>query len=521
VLTPAVTVPEFLGFRDAVVSECVGALPSRDRCNISFPQFACKRLGSYNHNLANLQQAVERRVFTVEDKINGGFRLCPKPVPRIWDSMWQYGKRVADMVRSKGVKRLTAEAFLAQCPRHNMAAYRKALDSARLKGVQRCHSWIFPFVKNEKVDVTKACRLISPRHKVYNVELGRFTRAIEEEVYRAIGRAWGDVEHRENTVAKGMTVEQVAWAMRQKWLDFDDPVGVGLDASRFDQHVSREALVWEHGVYLSIFNENKYLRKLLHMQLENKFVVKMDGQKFEFEVDGTRMSGDMNTALGNCLIMSMLVLAWCESVGVRARLINNGDDCVVFMERADYDRFMEGLPLWFEDRGFEMKVEEPVDVFERLEFCQMKPVWAGKWVMVRNIDAALTKDTMALGVVDRVGLLRWIHAVGTCGWSLYGDIPIYNSLYAAMMRNGVASSIKFSSLFDNSGLIRLGKRPRIRIGDSVQTRDATRLSFQRAFGITVQHQREVESYLDAWHGVGEVRTGMPLYAGLHHVSLGK
>jgi len=229
----------------------------------------------------------------------------------------------------------------------------------------------------------------------------------------------------------------------------------------------------------------------------------------------------MNTALGNCLIMSMLVKAWADTCGVYCKLINNGDDCVVFMERSDLARFSDGLDAWFLARGFEMKVEEAVSEFEAIEFCQMHPVKADGWVMVRNLHSALTKDVMALGCTTLHEYACWLHAVGTCGWSLYGDMPIFSALYEAMMRNGVASNMKFASLMENSGMIRLGKRPRIRLGDEVAIRPRTRLSFQRAFGPTVMQQIEVEQYLHAWNGMTDILPAVGKVVGLSCLSFGK
>jgi len=511
-----------LGFRDAAVSEDVGMyVVTKDRYNICIPEFVGKPLSNFNHNEDNLMEAVERRIFTVSDGA-GGFVSCPKAKVGAWDEMYELKEVLVQLAATiTNIRKATYDEFIASRPARTKAAYARAVDKAKVGGVQKSHSTIHPFVKNEKVDPTKACRLISPRHKIYNIEAGRYLWVVEKPLYKAMGRVWGDQPGRENTIAKGMTVEQIGSAMREKWDFFDDPVGVGLDAVRFDQHVGVPALKWEHAVYLGCFGEDAFLRKLLHWQLKNKFVVRIDGLRYVFEVQGTRMSGDMNTALGNCLIMSMLVFAWCRHVRIVAKLINNGDDCVVFMERRDLAAFSAGLADWFLAKGFEMKVEPAVDEFEKIEFCQMHPVCVGgQWVMVRNVFTAMTKDTMALGVVDLDGYKRWIHAVGTCGFSLYGDMPIYRSLYQAMIRNGIASNVNKTSLFDNSGMVRLSKVPRVRLEDRQGVLDETRLSFQRAFGVTVWHQRETEELFDAWRGVSPLTHGV-IYSGLHHLSYGK
>lgn len=492
-LEAAITTDFPVGFRNAVHSNIVGQTTSKDRCYMTLPPLICSRLGSYNNNLSNLSQAVERRVYTVSDG-SGGFVDCPKPTTTF---DFEFCKELATHYTGRR-ERLTGDEFLSHCPRHSRKAYQRAVLQNAISGCNRAHAWIFPFVKNEKVDVSKACRLISPRHKRFNVELGRYTRAVEEELYRALGRAWGDEVTQENTIAKGMTITQIGAAISQKWHAFKCPVAVGLDASRFDQHVSRQCLVWEHQFYKELFPGDEYLQFLLRQQLDNTFVVKSGSDKYQFTVNGTRMSGDMNTALGNCIIMSSLVLLYCRHVGVAAKLINNGDDCVVFMESGDYHRFASQLDGWFLALGFEMKVEEPVYELEQIEFCQMHPIRVGNSVvMVRNVTSAFSKDVMSLGSTDIKHYRHWLYAVGQCGTSLYGDMPLFKALYAFMMREGTPSKIGFDSQLYNSGFMRLGKVVRCRAEQNYTVRPATRISFQLAFGITVREQLEVEQYLDS------------------------
>jgi len=519
VLVAATTTDFPIGFRNAVVTPALGTNFSKRRHFIAMPEYAVKTLGAYNNDLPNLSQAVERRVFTVERSTDNGkvYVECPKPIGNPFVRI-----NVDDVLKHFDMShaaRMDYASFLKQCPAHARSGYAKAIQQNIMEGVRKSHSWIFPFVKYEKVDISKACRLISPRHKRYNVELGRYTRAIEEEMYRALSRAWGDDEDNLCTVAKGMTVVQIAAAIRSKWEMFVDPVAVGLDASRFDQHVSRQALQYEHQYYNKLFNCG-FLRRLLSWQLKNHFVVKLDGFKYEFDVDGTRMSGDMNTALGNCILMCTLVLKYVSELGIKAKLINNGDDCVVFMERSDVDRFIATLDAWFLEFGFEMKVEPMVDVFEEIEFCQMHPVHTTEWVMVRSPAAALTKDVMSLGSRSTYQYLQWLRAVGQCGYSLYGDMPVYSSFYRSLVKLGLDSNIRNNNLLSNSGFFRLSRLPRIRNMEATTITDNARLSFQRAFGVTVREQRELETCFENSSIHQELQTALMVYPQLHILAHG-
>jgi len=337
-------------------------------------------------------------------------------------------------------------------------------------------------------------RLIQPRSPVYNLALGRYTRRVEEELYHALSVLW-DVEESEKVVMKGLTVEEVAAQLRRNWDYFPQSVAVGLDASRFDQHVSVDALKWEHRIYRRIFNECPELAALLKCQLHGHGMAFLDSCRVDYETEGCRSSGDMNTALGNCIIMSSLVWLYCKDKGVNARLANNGDDCLVFMDRRQLAQFQGGLAQWFAEFGFTMTVEEPVYTFERCEFCQARPVWSGcEWVMCRIPQTAVSKDVMGLACSTVREYQQWSYGVGMGGLSLYGDFPLFGALYRRMVETGVPSGIRGSLLLADSGFTRMSMRPR-RHAQRTTVDDECRLSFYRAFGITPDVQLEFEHYV--------------------------
>jgi hypothetical protein len=185
-------------------------------------------------------------------------------------------------------------------------------------------------------------------------------------------------------VAKGFNAEQTAQILHEKFSRFLDPVVVGLDASRFDQHVCEEMLKWEHSVYKGYYPRERELSKLLNMQLHNRGNCITPDGKLVYEVDGTRASGDVNTALGNCLISAAILWTYLHKCRITsADVFINGDDVIVFLERNKSHTFIAGVPTFYGKLGFRMKVEPPVDVMESIEFCQTHPVYDGsKWVMV-------------------------------------------------------------------------------------------------------------------------------------------
>jgi len=421
--------------------------------------------------------------------------------------------RLASRVREFGtVEPLTIDQFVEQCPSNKRALYAEAGKTYATRGWSKKDSRIKAFVKFEKLNFTKkndpAPRIIQPRTPVFNIALGRFTRRIEEEMYKALARDWDD-DFGGKVVMKGLTVEEVADQIRNKWSKFHTPCAVGLDASRFDQHVSRDALKWEHSIYNMIFGHNPELRALLRCQLNNEGYAFIDGHKLTYKTSGTRASGDMNTSLGNCIIMCSLVREYVRSLNIHAEFINNGDDCVLFIEKRDLPK-LNNLAEWFLDYGFEMEVEPPVYEIEHIVFCQAQPVLVDramdKYVMVRQPEAALGKDAMCLSATDERKFRQWSYQVGVGGLALYGDMPIYKELYLAYKRNGIDSNVHNSLLVSDSGFMRMARQI-VRGNEHSVISDDTRVSFFKAFGILPSIQVDTEN-----------RLRMMEYNGLHHHS---
>nr|QXN75442.1 MAG: RNA-dependent RNA polymerase [Grapevine-associated tombus-like virus 1] len=297
---------------------------------------------------------------------------------------------------------------------------------------------------------------------------------------------------------KGMNASQVGAEFSRKWeaLGGDGvAVAIGLDASRFDQHVSVEALRWEHEFYLSICSDPKYrkqLRRWLGWQLENVGYGNCHDGSLKYKVDGTRCSGDMNTGLGNCLIASCLLIAYCEERGLKFELANNGDDCVVFIHKRNLAKFSAGLSHWFLEMGFNMVVEEPVFELEKVVFCQAQPVFDGaSWTMVRDPRTCVAKDCVSLKPWrNEKEYSSWIKCVGLSGTSLAGGIPVLDAFYRSFVRaGGAAKPLSLSDPTIGGGLFIASKGMKRR---DLSISDAARYSFWRAFDISPDEQVCIE-----------------------------
>jgi hypothetical protein len=447
-------------------------------------------MGVHNSTIVNLERGVLERVFFVKE--DGKFVRPPQPIPKAFSLRLSTFRSI--LLRCVPTTTPTSrEKFPLYYRGRKRTIYEKAVASLARRDVDSTDAQIKCFVKAEKINFTAkkdpAPRIISPRDPRYNVAVGCYLKHIEHMLYGAIAKAFG-----ETTVSKGLNVEDVASLLWKKWASMDDPVAIGLDASRFDQHVSRDALQWEHSIYNGIYHD-PFLAKMLSWQLNNKCRGWTRDGFLKYTTDGTRMSGDMNTAMGNCLIMCGLLYSYSQERGARIKLVNNGDDCVVIVNRKDLPKFERGLVAWFREMGFTMKVDQHVDVFEKIQFCQMQPVHDGsKYVMVRNPVVSIAKDSISIKPLDSLSMFqKWIGAVGEGGVSLTGGIPILQSFYCCLERGSGGKRLRDDPTME-TGWWYLSRGMSRKVTKISQR---ARFSFYLAFGIGPAYQIAIEEYYDS------------------------
>lgn len=458
-------------------------------------------LGVFNNNVDTVERALVERYFLCKD--GDEFRPALHVRPGAFDrpGLADFRRQVLSHMPHLPVLSRSATVDLFRGSKRRV--YEAADASLMLDPVSVQDARLTSFAKFEKLDVGKAPRLINPRSPRFNLELARYLKHAEHHYFRAINKAWG--ARTRATVIKGYDARVAAAILRDKWNLFEDPVAVGLDATKFDMHVSMQALRYEHSFYTALFPGRQGLRRLLQWQLRNRGTAYCADGTVKFEMRGTRSSGDMNTSLGNCVLMCAMIWEWCENAGVDAELANNGDDCVVIMERKALARFLSGCDGYFRRLGFAMTVEEAVDVFEQIEFCQTHPVWTvNGWVMVRNHRTTLQKDLMCLLSIPNADVYgRWLGAVGECGLAATHGVPVQQGWYSMIRRCGLRPRTSdFDAAFHNtSWLMR-----RFEGVDDV-TPEA-RVSYYYAFGVLPDEQRELEA-LWGRTSVGEFVAGTP------------
>lgn len=456
----------------------------------------------HNNSLVNLVRALAERVMYSVDE-NGAY--VRKIVPRrgvIRRRLGNFRSLVVHYCHVPPRRNLmeTLELYRGR----KRADMERAVASLMIEPITQRDARTKPFVKgNEKREMLGATlsdtpdplpRVIQCRNPRYVISCAQWLKELEKPVFSAIARAWGEV-----TVAKGLNADQTGRLVHRKYNSFSDCAMVGLDASKFDKHVSVEMLQWEHSVYTALHRHDPELAQLLSWQLSNRGTGNTPEGKVRYSVKGCRMSGDINTSLGNCLIMCALVHAYSEFCGVHTKLINNGDDCVVFMNRRDVPRFGRGLETWFREMGFLMQVEEPVYEIEKMVFCQTQPVWVnGNYRMVRNPRVAAAKDCRTVVDISRESAARkWAAAVGDCGASLTDGIPISREYYSCMQRFGGRDKGSIEQHPAMESGMQFMARGMVDRGTAISAQ--TRYSFWLAFGVLPDQQRCIENYYRNTH----------------------
>jgi hypothetical protein len=445
----------------------------------------------HNNSLHNVLVGLNERVFGVEDGA-GGLKSPPQPHAGVFQLLRPF--RAGVLSRLGSCNPWTTEEFLNSYTGSKRKRMEDAIESLARWPLTMRDAMLLAFVKAECIfKFLAAPRIIQPRFPRFNAAIGPFIKALEHKIYAAIA---GYRKH--PCVMKGYSAAGVANVIVGMWQKFRCPVAVGIDMSRFDQHVSVEALQFEHTFYTSAYpTHRKKLKQWLRWQVQNRGVAYTPEGVVRYRVDGKRMSGDMNTALGNCILMCGMVDAWLKDRNIDAQFVNNGDDVVVILEKGDLPRFMQGMDGFFLKFGFTAVVEDPEYELERVRFCQCSPIYDGtSWVMVREPLKAMVKDATckspSLGHNVLSGTRVWAGAVGLAGASLAGGIPLYNASYAYYQSLGIyGKGVQgFGDMSTGFEFMARGMTRNIR-----EVSAEARFSFWKAFGILPDAQIAIEQQI--------------------------
>lgn len=470
-----------------------------------------------NNDINSVSHAILERVFFVKDGKNG-FKRAPKPwehesVVNLDNPMRAARTKVAQRLSSftdqiQGIANicgktspLTDQEFLDYYGGAKRSCYEAAVESLKDRPLSAIDCRVKAFTKGEYRKPGGAPRAIQPRSPRYNVKLGRYIKHLEHKIFSSIDKVF-DPSGKHKTVAKGMNMTERGNVIANMWNSFADPIAVGLDASRFDQHINRLLLEHEHGIY-HMFSQGygddlPKLSTLLRSQLVNQGVYTGPDGKIRYKVNGCRMSGDMNTSLGNVIIMCSLMYSYIESKDLlgRVMLLNDGDDCVIIMDRINQDKFTKGLVEWFLEMGLTMEYDGVYNTLESVEFCQSRPVKVDGegYRLVPRPSKRLYSDMITTKNVSVKKVYRkQLGAIAGCGLAASSGLPIFQAFYSYLGRGS-------SPYIPSVGSQYYKFRQELVDGMEIKTREPSmdeRISFYFAFDVTPDEQRMVEKYYNS------------------------
>lgn len=377
------------------------------------------------------------------------------------------------------------------------ARYERATTDLTTAGLFPHDSHVTMFVKKEKLDpaakVNPDPRAIQFRGPKYCVALARYLHPIEMILYQIDYFSKGVGPNR--NIVKGLNQAQRAQLLVEKSREFRDPVYICLDASRFDKHVTQHLLRHEHSVYLW-FNSNPDFEWLLSLQLINYGRSKLG---LKYKLAGRRMSGDMNTALGNCIIMLTLLYAYCVYLMIeRFDMIVDGDDSVVIVEREDVDKVVNNLAHTLE-YGMTMKIETLTDKLHQIDFCQSRIIEydSGRYKFVRNPSRVMSRSLSGCRHWENSTYrARTLRAIGFCELSLSLGVPILQAFSSMLIRNTAGYAVDTNCVNEWFGY--RAKLELRALGVPIDRLQPTpislcaRVTFMEAFGVPIEEQIRIE-----------------------------
>lgn len=387
----------------------------------------------------------------------------------------------------------TIEDVIKHKPASQRKRYRRAYERLKLHGLKDKHVKIKMFVKHERMsypgnDVTeyylKPPRAIQARSQEFNL--------IAQKYFLPYAKHFKNMRHHDGRTpfAKGLDPQEIAEQLFDDWCHFNNPVALLIDHNRWDSCLNTDWLKSTHQYYNKFFRCAEFMR-LLKCQLLNKCTT---STQVKYTVEGTRMSGDPDTSDGNSTDNLALICDLFRGVEMRETIM--GDDSVIIFDLVDVDIIRSRMDEHVVHKVYPWTtVYRFVVEFEQVEFCQCKPILTiNGYIMVRDISRVITRGFTCISqnVVKTPRLFYdWMRAVGDCEWSVNPGVPVHTAV-AEYMRSFSDRPLKEPQ--DRSRFKVMHKKL-----DHTITMQA-RLSYQVAFGISVQTQLEIEKWFKDHQG---------------------
>jgi len=216
-------------------------------------------------------------------------------------------------------------------------------------------------------------RHITGKQDDYNITLGKYTKTAS----KIFSHVLSFLKHKQNTdlatfditalngkivYANGMNRDELGDFIHDIYIKYNNPKFLSTDYKKFDSHISNEYKLLEQILFNYMFPNNGDIQNILNSQRKTRgFSCNRSlGERWYYEVEGTRSSGDQNTSIGNSYINIMIQLyVLNKQVDIlklleqdRCRIIFTGDDTLIIMddwcidkEQYEYDMLKVGMEV--------------------------------------------------------------------------------------------------------------------------------------------------------------------------------
>jgi hypothetical protein len=338
-------------------------------------------------------------------------------------------------------------------------------------------------------------RVISMRSATYQAYFGPYCLGVSD----ALRRHWNSDCC--ITYACGMTLNELGGWFSQTEDHFASPIYFCSDFSRFDAHVSVDALHFQYSIMAMIAGY-----RLPQCRVDRTTVAYFDSG-CKYTVEGTRKSGNSDTTVGNSIINAGFWVAYLLAHGQSLfRLIVMGDDCVVAVPMTGLNVFSDVIGVATQ-YGFSVKGSSHLELSD-VTFCscRMFPLPVRDYCAALKPGRTIAKSGYALNAPDSDRYRdQWVRALVYSMVLEYAHVPVMRALTLRLVNIVFSLPLCYESFItigkmqfdlDRFGLARYTIQPdhhflRVRIG----VVEMQYSYFARTYDLSVSQVHECEDWL--------------------------
>lgn len=352
---------------------------------------------------------------------------------------------------------------------------------------QRLNIAIGAFTKAESYSLEKHARIINARRDAAKALFGPIFKLMEEVIYDLVD------ENGSTPFIKHVPVAERPQYMMDR-VHRGPGIYVASDYSAFESLFSKELMykcervLYKHMVSCLPLG-SEFLRAFDHIIAgKNRCLFKY----FTITVEATRMSGEMNTSLGNGFTNLMVMLFACHEHGIHCVGCVEGDDGIFYLTAPPPSA------SWFESLGLRMKLEVHDDISEA-SFCGMifDPVDRVVVTDPRKVVASIGfARQQYVNAADRT-LKQLLKMKGMSFAHQYNGCPIVGPLAFWIVKHTSHVRVRKNIEAPRDWWTRqLNEQALAGLPDFKPPTLRTRLLVERKFGISVEFQEKLEDWFN-------------------------